>query len=122
MASRTSERQYSFYNQAIYGLKQSGRQWYKRLNQALKSLGFNTTCADSCFYVKHEDSSIMIVAIYVDDILIATNNDNYMQDLKQSLMKTFKMKDLGPLKYCLGIDFEQDVKGNRIFMSQKNIY
>ena len=57
--------------------------------------------------------------MYVDDILIASNDPSEMDKMKASLSKTFNMKDLGPLHYCLGIEFEQDLDKGVIVMKQQ---
>lgn len=59
------------------------------------------------------------MAIYVDDILIATNDMGQMKRIKENLKRTFKMKDMGPVHYCLGIEFKQDLEKGTITMSQK---
>ena len=44
-----------------------------------------------------------IIAVYVDDLIfVATSLD----EIQQGLSETFKMKDMGQLRYCLGINFE----------------
>jgi hypothetical protein len=58
--------------------------------------------------------------VYVDDILIASNDcaaDGVLNRLKQTLSSTFRMKDLGPVSFCLGIEFHQRKDGS-ITMSQ----
>lgn len=44
-----------------------------------------------------------MMLIYVDDLLITGNDDKLISELKQVLHQSFKMKDLGDLKYFLGI-------------------
>ena len=47
----------------------------------------------------------MIVAIYVDDIITATNNDDLYIQFKNFISSKFEIKDLGRLNYCLGVEF-----------------
>lgn len=58
-----------------------------------------------------------MVVIYVDDLIIATNDKDKLNNLKMKLSKTFEMKDLGEIKYCLGIEFTKTDDG-AISMSQ----
>jgi hypothetical protein len=103
---------------ALYGLKQSGRQWYKKLDEKLKQQKLKPLNSDPCVYINKEDGNIVIVVIYVDDLMVASDNPRKLQRLKSELSKSFKMKDLGPLSFCLGIEFTQDVKKQTITMSQ----
>lgn len=41
----------------------------------LKKMGLKTLETDSCDCVKHNDNDKLIVTIYVDDLIIATNNE-----------------------------------------------
>ena len=55
---------------AIYGLKQAHRQWHYKIDSFLLiKLGFKTTRSDSWLYIKR--NSVMIIALYVDDLLMA---------------------------------------------------
>ena len=58
-------------NKAIYGLKQAGRQWFKKLNTALKDFGMNQLKNNQCIYYMRKNNVIMLIAVYVDDIVIA---------------------------------------------------
>lgn len=92
-------------NKALYGLKQAGRQWFFKLDAKLKDLGFKASLADPCIYVS--ESKDEIIAVYVDDLIIASKNEELFQKLRNKLMKSFEMRDLGKLNHCLGIKFEQ---------------
>lgn len=59
----------------------------------------------------------MALLIYVDDIIIASNNEEAAQSLKESLSRRFKMRDLGPVKYFLGIEVTRSSSG--ISISQR---
>ena len=90
---------------SLYGLKQSPRCWNEKLTQHVKSLGFEESGADSCIFTRRKNQKVEIIAIYVDDLIAITETDEEMRRLKKSLTSTFKMKDLGELYYCLGINF-----------------
>jgi len=60
-------------NKAIYGLKQSGREWKKEINKFLIKIEFRRMVSEPCIYVKNDKNKnvLCIVDIYVDNILIA---------------------------------------------------
>jgi hypothetical protein len=103
---------------ALYGLKQSGKQWYKKLDEKLKKQKLKPLNSDPYVYINKEDGNIVIVVIYVDDLMVASDNPRKLQRLKSELSKSFEMKDLGPLSFCLGIELTQDVKKQTITLSQ----
>lgn len=103
---------------AMYGLKQAGRQWHKKLHRVLQSLGFKSTSADPCVYRSTRGKDCMIVVTYVDDMLLASSCLKWLAELKLMLNKHFDVKDLGKVKQCLGMEFSQ--KDNVIEISQKN--
>ena len=55
--------------------------------------------------------SITIVLLYVDDMVITGNNEKTIRDLKKFLDSYFKIKDLGQLKYFLGIEVARSKAG-----------
>ena len=98
----------------IYGLKQAGRVWYKRLDTALLSLGFTRSQADPCLYI-HGNT---LLAVYVDDIIIAAD-DIDINPLKQKLMNLFNMTDLGPVKWVLGVNIISSPDRTSFLLSQR---
>lgn len=96
---------------SLYGLKQSGRLWYQRMDDALTNQhGFTRLANDHCFYHRKDaqTDNIVWVALYVDDLLIAANSLDELNKFKSALSSTFKMKDLGEAKYVLGIQICRD--------------
>ena len=47
---------------------------------------------------------ITIVLVYIDDMLIAGDNLNLIEETKDALQKAFNMKDLGGLTYYTSIE------------------
>ena len=71
--------------------------------------------ADPCLFILHEKDKMVIVALYVDDLVI-TGDDSLIKWTKTILAKQFDMKDLGDIKYLLGIQITRDQSG--IYLSQ----
>ncbi|KAL6289760.1 hypothetical protein ACE6H2_007270 [Prunus campanulata] len=102
-------------HRSLYGLKQAPRAWYEELHDALLSLGFQTSAADTSLFLKI-DSSATFILVYVDDIVITGNNPSYCTQLISQLGSQFAIKDLGPLHYFLGIEVHRTASG--LFLSQ----
>ena len=84
-------------NKAIYGLKQASRQWFKRFHDFIHRQGFHQSEVDPCLYTKHTSKGITLVAIYVDDLLIASNSSYDSIELQAALSAEFQMKHLRSL-------------------------
>ena len=104
-------------NKSLYGLKQASRNWFSTFSNTIKKAGYHQSKADYSLFTKVQGTSFTTVLIYVDDILLSGNDLQEMERLKAFLFKRFRMKDLGDLKYFLGIEFSRSKKG--IFMSQR---
>jgi len=98
---------------SIYGLKQAPRQWNKRINQVLESFGLHRLESDNCLYVK-KGQDFLAVGIYVDDLVIVSQNSQDRENLKQLLEREFEMKDIGKLHFIIGIEVEYNSKGLKI--------
>jgi hypothetical protein len=61
--------------------------------------------------VKKTDHGIVVIVIYVDVLIIIGDSDVDIFDLKKFLKQKFEMKDLGELRYFLGIEVIQSPKG-----------
>ncbi len=66
--------------------------------------GIQTSNVDFSLYVKKTDHGIVVIVIYVDDLIITRNSDADIFNLKKLLKQKFEMKDLGELRYFLGIE------------------
>jgi hypothetical protein len=105
-------------NKTLYGLKQSSRAWYLKLHQFLVNQSFTKNLADYSVYSKQQDGTIFIISVYVDDILIACNKLEDLEHLKKQLKSNFEMKDLGELRWFLGMEVTRDRKAGTMKLSQ----
>ena len=95
---------------SLYGLKQSGRMWYNRLSQYLLKEGYVNNSICPCVFIKKTENGFAIIAVYVDDLnLIETPED--LIKTANYLRKEFEMKDLGKIRYCLGLQIEYCLSG-----------
>ena len=106
-------------HKSLYGLKQAPRQGYKKFNEFMRNSGFHRCEEDHCCYVKKYVDSYIILALYVDDMLIAGANLAEIDRLKKQLSENFEMKDLGPAKQILGMRISRDRSVGILNLSQE---
>lgn len=102
----------------LYGLKQSPRGWNHALDAFLTTLGLERLVTDNCLYVNRDRTTYL--AVYVDDLLLATESEQEMAELKEKFSDRFEMKDLGPAKYVLGLEIDYDQEGGTLCLHQSN--
>ena len=83
--------------------------------------GFIKNQEDSCLYKKLSGSSVAFLILYVDDILLIGNDIRLLQSVKESLERSFSMKDLGEVVYILGIRIYRD-RSRRLIGLSHSIY
>ena len=104
---------------ALYGTKQAHRRWHLKIDVFLvQDLGFRSSAHDPCIYIKCEGGKVMIIALYVDDLLLAGNDIEAILWMKGELNNRFEMKDLGEAKVCLGLEIVRDRKSKTLRVSQ----
>ncbi|XP_042018960.1 uncharacterized protein LOC121766776 [Salvia splendens] len=101
----------------LYGLKQSPRVWFGRFCQAMFKHGFKQSHSDHTLFLKKRNGKMTCLIIYVDDMIITGDDAEEIQNLKENLFREFEMKDLGALKYFLGIEVLRSKHG--IFLRKK---
>ncbi|KAL4310349.1 hypothetical protein GQ457_01G030280 [Hibiscus cannabinus] len=98
-------------NKSLYGLKQASRKWNERLASALLDQGFKQANSDSSLFVKGKEEHFIALVVYVDDIVLVSPSVTAITAIKHFLHETFKIKDLGDLKYFLGFEVARSSKG-----------
>lgn len=103
---------------ALYGLKQSPRAWFGRFTKAMVEMKYRQSQGDHTLFIKFSTSGkVTVLIVYVDDIIVTGNDPEEISRLKGHLAKEFEIKDLGKLKYFLGIEVAHSKNG--IFVSQQ---
>jgi transposase InsO family protein len=103
-------------NKALYGLKQSPRVWYRTLSTFLGEAGFTPLDADHSVFVKNST----YIAVYVDDLLLVGPDKVDIQRIKDQLSQRFKMTDMGPIAYYLGMTVTRDRKSRILRLGQRS--
>ena len=103
---------------ALYGLKQSSRAWFGRFAKVMKESGYKQSQGDHTLFIKHSTTGgVTALLVYVDDIIVTGNDEREKHEVKQRLATEFEIKELGILKYFLGIEVAYSTQG--IFISQQ---
>ena len=107
-------------SKALYGLRTSGLRWHERFSDTLRDMGYFPSKGDPDVWMKKVDNVWEYIAVYVDDLAIASKNPKAVCDL---LIEKYgyKLKGVGPLKFHLGCDFGRDDDGTMFFGPQKYI-
>jgi len=102
---------------ALYGLKQACREWFARLSSFFISIGYTQSMNDYSLFINSSEVSFTALLVYMGDIILAGNDKEEIERVKETLNKTFKIKDLDDLRYFLGFEVARSKKG--IMMNQR---
>ena len=106
-------------NKALYGLKQSPRMWHQKLHSAMTEMGFKLVECDNSIWVFLKGKTRIIVPVYVDDITIAGESKSEVKWVKDELKRRFKLRDLGPVSFLLGVHVTRDRSKRMLSLSQR---
>ena len=104
---------------SIYGLKQSPRCWNKALHDHLCKIGFKQSASDPFIYTTEGET--VILAVYVDDIILATKDERKLIQVKMAIANKFTVKHIElkcELKYIIGVNIHYSENG--IWIGQRN--
>ena len=89
---------------ALYGLKQSGRLWYRTIKHWLQKYGFRVLVADQCVFVLERSCGAWVLCwIYVDDMGAFGNCARLCDEFLAALAADFRLSVKGALQYYLGV-------------------
>jgi hypothetical protein len=102
---------------SLYSLKQAPRAWFQRFASVVTAAGFSASAHDPVLVVHVSPRGRTLLLLYVDDMIITSDDPEYIAFVKAHLSDQFLMSDLGPLRYFLGIDISSTLEG--FFLSQE---
>jgi hypothetical protein len=105
---------------SIYGLVQAARQWWKRFTSEVKKFGFVTNEIDPCLLYRQDEDGICIIALYVDDSILAGHQRAIDRAVKQ-IGEVFAIKVQGSLDDYLGCDIHFNADRTAVWLGQPSI-
>ena len=99
-----------------YGLKQSPRTWFGKFSNLVQQFGMTRCEVDHFVFYRHSSGGCIYLMVFVDDIILTGSKNHDISQLKHPCHH-FQTKDLGKLKYFLGIEMAQSNDG--IVISQR---
>ncbi|RDY05308.1 Copia protein, partial [Mucuna pruriens] len=96
------------------------RAWFEIFAQVMISLGYRHSQSDHTLFIKNSlDGKPTLIPVYVDDMIVTSDDEIEKLTLKEKLVTQFGMKELGKLKYLLGIEFAYSKQGVPIEQNHK---
>jgi len=120
---RGSDKSVWLLKKALYGLRQSGREWHQHVDQFIMSLGFKRCQSDQCVYIKTSRSGHpILILLYVDDIpsAFAEQDRQEWEEIKRAFAEKYKIKFLGEADWFLGMSIVRDRKSKLLWLHQKS--
>ena len=105
-------------NKLVCRLHKASCHWYNKFSQSLLQHGFHQSKYDYSLFTKGHSPSFFALLVYIDDIIITSPSQSVLDSLKTFLRNQFKLKDLGSLKYFLGLEIARSIVG--IVFSQRH--
>lgn len=85
----------------LYSFKQSGQIWSQKFRKYLIFISFIPILSDNCVFFNLETD--IFISVYIDNLLIFSNQISCIDKVKIQLNKEYKMKDLGEVDHILRI-------------------
>ncbi len=96
---------------AQYGLKTSGKCWHDKMHDTLRDMGFTPSKAEEDIWMRDMGDHYEYIAVYVDDLMIASRMPQAIIDTLTSEPINFKLKGTGPVEFHLGCNYFRDKDG-----------
>jgi hypothetical protein len=96
-------------NKSLYGLKQAPRLWFDTMKSALEEMGFEQLQSDVCCF-SHKEKHCYVL-MFVDDICVCTDDEQFRSELLEKLNKKFKVKHFGSTRRYVGLQLKWSTDG-----------
>lgn len=100
-----------FLKKSVYGMKQSGYEWFQYLKGKLLNLGLEPSDFEETIFTMKAKSGNLFIGLYVDDLFLVAENEKALLEFKKKLEKIFDLKYFGPVSEYLGIEFRKTENG-----------
>jgi hypothetical protein len=109
---------------SLYGLKQASLIWYRLLRRVLEALGFLRSEFDHAVFIFKRpwggEDVHCLMAMHVDDGLAGCTSMKFLVFIKDEIRKAFGIKDLGPLRNFLGVQFKRNKETCELWIHQES--
>lgn len=96
---------------SLYGLKQASREWNAEFTRQPLSFSFLLSQIGHCLFLKSSGTEFLCILVYISDVLVCVPSQHIIDELKGFFHHTFTIKDLGPIRYILGMDIARCSSG-----------
>lgn len=101
---------------SLYGLKQSGREWYIEACHGLEGIGLRPTTIEPSVFTLEDRS--LILGLYVDDMIMLSADKNSVERVVTAIKKLWDIKDMGEVSKILGLNIHRYRKCRSLTISQ----
>jgi hypothetical protein len=105
-------------DKGLYGLRQGSQCWFEKLDVELDALGFTWLKSDPSLFIWDRDGVKVIVPVFVDDMMLVSKSKEKIAEIKAQLASCFKLRDLGPTSFVLGVEVLRDWSKCTLCLSQ----
>ena len=99
------------FRRALYGLKQAPRAQFAKFSSTIFRLGYTANPYDSTLFLRRTDKGTILLLLYVNDMIITSDDLSGIRELKNFLNQQFEMKEFGHLSYFLGLEITYSIDG-----------
>jgi hypothetical protein len=103
-------------NKSMYGLKISSKIWQDKFHEVVINFGFIQSTAERCIYYFRDSHNLAILVSYVDDVLLTSNSNFLIGNIRKYFESSFKLKYTDNPKIFLSL--QMNVKDNEIIINQ----
>ena len=96
---------------ALFGFKQVPRAWFAKFSSTISRLGYIASHYDSTLFLHRTNKDTILLLLYVDDMIITSDDLSGIQELNDFLSQQFEMKDFGHLSYFLSLEITHSIDG-----------
>ncbi|KAJ1585839.1 hypothetical protein NDA12_002285 [Ustilago hordei] len=103
---------------ALYSLKQAGCLWHTELDEQLQAFSFKCCRAEPCVYMHGTNNAMILLAIYIDNLLVIRATTSRVQAVRQQLSNVFSITDQGNISHIIGLNVRYDHEAHTLSIDQ----